>query len=222
MKKIEIKHENKKTGKIEIKQYIPVHERILYFRENYPEYSLSTEIIKLDDVAIFKAIIRNPNEIIVATGHAYERENSSFINKTSYIENCETSAIGRALGNFGIGVDTTLASFEEVANATLNQNQSAVKVRIKYWEDQLNHAVDLDQLKNIFTNAVHECLKAKDKDAEKRFTAMKDIRKQELQESKPIECVNTNDNTDLTKMPSQNSSCPPMKGVTNETLRNIS
>ena len=36
------------------------------------------------------------DDVLVATGHAYEKEGSSFINKTSYIENCETSAIGRA------------------------------------------------------------------------------------------------------------------------------
>ena len=58
----------------------------------------------------------------VATGYAYENENSTFINKTSYIENCETSSLARALGNFGIGIDDSVASFEEVANAISNQD----------------------------------------------------------------------------------------------------
>ena len=53
---------------------------------------------------------------------AYEKEGSTFINKTSYIENCETSAWGRALGNLGIGIDTSIASAEEVQNAVLNQS----------------------------------------------------------------------------------------------------
>ncbi|MCQ2771082.1 MAG: hypothetical protein MJ236_04705, partial [Clostridia bacterium] len=50
-----------------------------------------------------------------------EKESSSFINKTSFIENCETSAVGRALGFAGIGSKTSIASAEEVRNAINNQ-----------------------------------------------------------------------------------------------------
>jgi hypothetical protein len=57
----------------------------------------------------------------LATGYAQEKESSSFINKTSYIENCETSAVGRALGFCGFGIDVSVASYEEVANAINNQ-----------------------------------------------------------------------------------------------------
>lgn len=64
--------------------------------------------------------------IILGTGTAYEKENSSFINKTSYIENCETSAVGRALGMAGFGIDTSVASAEEVENAM--QQQEADKI----------------------------------------------------------------------------------------------
>jgi hypothetical protein len=46
-----------------------------------------------------------------------EKADSSYINKTSYVENCETSAWGRALANFAIGVDASVASADEVANA---------------------------------------------------------------------------------------------------------
>jgi hypothetical protein len=63
----------------------------------------------------------------VSTGLAYEDKDSSFINKTSYIENCETSAIGRALGNFGIGIDTSVASADEVKTAIANQNKPKEK-----------------------------------------------------------------------------------------------
>ena len=58
---------------------------------------------------------------LLGTGTAYEKENSTFINKTSYIENCETSAVGRALAMCGIGIDTSIASAEEVQNAINNQ-----------------------------------------------------------------------------------------------------
>ena len=60
---------------------------------------------------------------LLATGTAYEKENSTFINKTSYIENCETSAVGRALGMCGFGIDTSVASAEEVQNEIANQKK---------------------------------------------------------------------------------------------------
>ena len=53
-------------------------------------------------------------EYILGTGYAREDQNSSYINNTSYIENCETSAVGRALGMCGFGIDTAVASYEEV------------------------------------------------------------------------------------------------------------
>lgn len=105
-------------------QYIPVNERIKHFRENFKGWSLTSEIVSLENgVCVIKATISDDNGIVKATGFAYEKESSSFINKTSYIENCETSAWGRALGNLGIGIDVSIASAEEVSNAILNQNK---------------------------------------------------------------------------------------------------
>jgi len=112
-----------KTIDIKGKAYIEVNERIKHFRENYKGYSLISELVSNENgVCIFKASVLNENREEVATGYAYEKEGSSFINKTSYIENCETSAWGRALGNFGIGIDTSIASADEVVNAIANQN----------------------------------------------------------------------------------------------------
>jgi len=113
-----------KTTDIKGKPYIEVNERLKFFRENYKDWSLESEILSIENgVCIMKAVIKDPNGTIKAIGHAYEKEDSSFINKTSYIENCETSAWGRALGNLGIGIDTSVASAEEVQNAILNQNK---------------------------------------------------------------------------------------------------
>mgnify|MGYP007029096494 CR=1 FL=1 len=60
----------------------------------------------------------------MAKGIAYEETGASRINSTSYVENCETSAWGRALANLGIGIDTSIASSSEVANAIANQRSS--------------------------------------------------------------------------------------------------
>ena len=112
-----------KTVDIKGRDYIPVNERIKHFRANYPQHRLISSIVELSEGrCVFKAEIWD-GDMLVATGHAYELDGSSYINKTSYLENCETSAWGRALGCFGIGLDTSVASAEEVQNAQLNQGK---------------------------------------------------------------------------------------------------
>ena len=70
--------------------------------------------------------IENPERYF--TGIAYEKEGASFINKTSALENCETSSVGRALGFLNIGIDTSIATAEEVGNA-IHQQKSPVKLK---------------------------------------------------------------------------------------------
>jgi hypothetical protein len=72
---------------------------------------------------MFKATITDGQGRILGTGTAFELQAASFINNTSYIENCETSAVGRALSMCGIGIDDAVSSYEEVANAMLNQDK---------------------------------------------------------------------------------------------------
>lgn len=111
-----------KTVNIKGKNYVTVNERIKYFREKFTGYCLTSEITHINENGvIIRASIKNDEGIEVASGYAHEKQNSSFINKTSFIENCETSAWGRCLGNFGIGVDESVASADEVANAINNQ-----------------------------------------------------------------------------------------------------
>lgn len=118
-----------KTTAVSGKQYAEVNQRIKAFRSVCPGGAIITEMVSCENgVCIFKATVYDEEMKILGTGTAYEKENSSFINKTSYIENCETSAVGRALGMCGFGIDTSIASAEEVANAVLNQaEQNAQK-----------------------------------------------------------------------------------------------
>ena len=112
-----------KTTDIKGKAYAQVNERIRVFRMLYPEGFITTELVQIGDGEVtFKASV-GIGDIVLATGFAHEYESSSYINKTSYIENCETSAIGRALGMLGIGIDTSVASAEEVTNAINNQEE---------------------------------------------------------------------------------------------------
>lgn len=132
MKKIQIKG----------KDYVPVNERIIFFRDNeaFTDWQIITEILSIDaDSVLMKASILNQEGIVMATGHGHEYSASSFINKTSYVENCETSAIGRALGAMGIGIDTSMASFEEVANAILQQTKKELIPGNELWGRAVKH-----------------------------------------------------------------------------------
>ena len=121
-----IERYDKKTGKTITKHYAEVHQRIKAFRMVFPTGSIVTDLLSDDNGrCVMKATVSvtddDGNTRVLGTGMAYEKENGNYINKTSYLENCETSAIGRALGMAGFGIDTSVASYEEVANAMSNQ-----------------------------------------------------------------------------------------------------
>lgn len=119
------------TTDIKGKDYAEVNQRIKAFRMVYPEGTINTEIISLENgVCTMKATAMNEGKIL-GTGFAQEKEGSTFINKTSYIENCETSAVGRALGMCGFGIDTSVCSAEELQNALNNQNKPETKSKPK-------------------------------------------------------------------------------------------
>ena len=121
---------NKICSSIDVKgkEYVEVNQRIKAFRSICPGGSITTEMLSNENgVCVFRATVCDENMQILGTGTAYEKETSSFINKTSYIENCETSAVGRALGMCGFGIDTSIATAEEVQNAIKNQGEQPKK-----------------------------------------------------------------------------------------------
>lgn len=112
-----------KTTDIRGKQYAEVNQRIKAFRMLCPNGCITSEILSNEDgVVVMKASVLDEDGKLLGTGTAYEKEGSSTINKTSYIENCETSAVGRALAMCGFGIDLSVASFEEVSNAIEQQS----------------------------------------------------------------------------------------------------
>ena len=115
-----------KTTNIKGKDYVEVNQRLLYFRNEptFAGWSIESDLVDLQpDRCCIKAIIRDADGRIRATGHAHEDRTSSMINKTSYVENCETSAFGRALAALGIGIETSIASANEVSMAIAKQEQ---------------------------------------------------------------------------------------------------
>ena len=101
------------------KDYVLVSDRVNYFNETYPNGSIQTQLISepKDDMVVVKAIVcPDIKEQRVFTGYSQAKwsDSSSFVNKTSALENCETSAVGRALAMMGIGVIDSIASVDEI------------------------------------------------------------------------------------------------------------
>ena len=113
-----------KKIKIKGKDYVMAHERVKEFHNLYKNGSIKTELIEMTDRFITKTIITpdvdNPDRFF--TGYAYEDIATNGVNSTSALENCETSSCARALGMLNIGIDTSIASYEEVSNAIKQQN----------------------------------------------------------------------------------------------------
>lgn len=141
-------NESLDTTSVKGKEYVEVNKRVMAFRELESNGSIVTDIISLENgVVVMKTTVTNSEGRVLATGFAYEKENSSNVNKTSYIENCETSSVGRALGFCGIGVDSSIASAEEVQNAIKQQENLATDLEKKTFMDRCKQlGVDYRQI----------------------------------------------------------------------------
>lgn len=116
----------KDTGVVKIhgKEYLTVARRINDFREKHPDYGVHTEILSIDEsTVVCRATITDSNGRQVSSGIAEEHRRASKINQTSATENCETSAVGRALAFLGMA-GTEIASADEVAGAIAQQNNN--------------------------------------------------------------------------------------------------
>lgn len=139
-KYLEIKeaNENIVTMNIKGKEYAPVHQRVKAFRIVHPNGMIVTDIVSEGSGTItMKAVIYDEDHRTLATGYAREKEGSSMINKTSCLENCESSAVGRALGLAGFGIDVSIATSEEVKGAEEKQEEIARRER-----DELRRKID--------------------------------------------------------------------------------
>jgi hypothetical protein len=125
IKLLTISRKNKDTGKIEKKGYAEVHQRIKAFRMVYPQGDIETTILTDENgICKIRADIYDDNNRHLSSATAQENiKSNSFINTYNAIENCETSAVGRALGFAGFGIDTSIASAEEVQNAIIKQDK---------------------------------------------------------------------------------------------------
>ncbi len=120
------------------KDYAMVPERVTAFRKLYPEGFITTEILSHDGTVVTMQarvgyIREDGSRVILGTGLAQEVKGKGMVNSTSYIENCETSAVGRALGMLGLGINGGgICSAEELANAVIAQKQPDVPPKEEY------------------------------------------------------------------------------------------
>lgn len=98
--------------------YEEVKDRIPRFWEKHPDGAIVTDLIEHPDAEyIVKATLINGAGQVIATGLAQETVGSSPVNRLSALENCETSAIGRALANAGFSSGANRPSREEMDKA---------------------------------------------------------------------------------------------------------
>ena len=141
-----------KTTNIRGKKYVEVNERIKFLRqeERLRDWTIATDFPMLDsESCVCKCTIADIDGRVVATGHAHEERSSSNINKTSYVENCETSAVGRALAMLGIGIDASIASSNEVQDAIAKQQELVDNPQVQKLSKKIDAPVE-----NIMDKAV--------------------------------------------------------------------
>lgn len=158
-----------KTINIKGSEYVTVNERLKYFRssEEFKGWSIQEDVMTIDDKeGIFKVTIRNANETIIAEAHSQEYRDSSYINKTSFLENGFTSALGRALGYLGIGIDAGIPSAIEMQNAVNNQveenddrpwlNEQQLKSTLEGTTEQAKTVMSKFRMKNTYREQIKQ------------------------------------------------------------------
>ena len=118
------------TVNIKGKKYSTVNERHKHLLQYFPEARFNEEVLFHDAERVIVKTELYISDTIYAVGTAEEFRNSSFINKTSALENCSSSALGRCLAAFGLS-GSEYASAEELVNALNNQKGSTQQVSIK-------------------------------------------------------------------------------------------
>lgn len=115
------------------KAYVLVADRIRFFNDNYAEGSIATELVSKpeDDMVVIKATVTPvAGQNRAFTAYSQATWDDGYINKSSALENCETSAVGRALGFMGIGVIDSIASVDEINKAQIQPPKKTAETKL--------------------------------------------------------------------------------------------
>jgi hypothetical protein len=175
--------------KFKLEDYVDVKTRVAEFYQKYPTGRIISTIIDHAREAGYMFVLMktevfryHDEPLPASTGHAFEINASGPINKTSHVENCETSAVGRALALLNLGIGHSIASREEIEKVqrmTSESDPDTVKKIREIWtenggtEEQLqawvkknNNDVSLDELKGDRQQAMLQVLEQKKLDRE--------------------------------------------------------
>lgn len=164
IKTMGITRKNKSTGEVITNQYAPVNERIKAYRKVYPQGQILPSVVDINEKSCTIECTITDNDLrVIAIAHASETK-SGPINTTSMIENCETSAVGRALGFAGFGIDKAIASADEMNkvdeqqkamdNELMNIEQTLIVSELSpELKEQLRNFYGKDPLKLTFKEA---------------------------------------------------------------------
>lgn len=154
------------TINIKGKEYATVDSRVEFFRQKYPNWSIETEFPVLDldkGVCVCKVVVKDENGKIVADGYAHEWQSKpgSLVNKTSYIENAQTSAVGRALGFVGVGINgMAIATAEEVQLAIAHDQDKDYQVTPQTIDEVVGDSIPDIPEKHLSDRAKNDILEA--------------------------------------------------------------
>ena len=156
----------------DLSQYQTVQERIDLFWTKYPNGRLYTELVSFTpDQVVFKAeCYANKDDVYpMAVDYAEERLGSSPVNKTSFLENCSTSALGRCISLLGgefspKGKRPSASEMSKVARLNATENYPA-----RNWQAALDNINDIEGLRSLYNeakqgkapNAILEAIKGK-------------------------------------------------------------
>jgi len=105
------------TVNIKGKEYVEVKTRVQWFRKNIENGCIETDHVFFDGEQIMCKTTISIDGVVVSTGMAHEDKNASHINKTSFVEVCETSSVGRALGMLGVGIESSVDTAGTIRHA---------------------------------------------------------------------------------------------------------
>lgn len=187
---------NRKLKKTNIKgkNYVDVSQRLQAFRSLYPNGNIKKEMIQFDGekgYCLIQVTVFDEEGHELGSDFAYEERSSSMINKTSFVENCSTSATGRALGTLGIGSTENIASVEEMANAL--EAQEVIRQTEKVIDSIIELAGGDRERVNTYVGNVFPGNRLEDLDYETLVRLKKDIAKK-MASSQPETGTNFNIN----------------------------
>ena len=162
--------------KIKGKDYAIVAEKVRAFRELFPNGSIQTEILSDDgERCVVKATAYDEDGKVLGTGHAFEMRAGSNVNKFAYLENCETSATGRALSMCGIG-SGEFASADEMSGviAMAEWSEKTIEPRNVSYLEHLIEVTNSDRDKFLKYFGVEEMTQIKNPDYRRAVDMLED------------------------------------------------